>query len=244
MINRTNCGSPWRGRSKVPWVQELENCWRSESQHAGSRAIVIDLHNVWLIDRAGKKLLASMRVAGAKFEACGILMAELKEAGAAHLGLIAISSRMPSSRMGPATHPARADEDHSRGGGSDLALRENPNVQVANLNYAESQENTRLALAGCGRRHLPDLATRFAVRIWSCSWAAPSLASLSMPDPSGISIPESNSPRLCSTSRYGAAGELRGKAKAARGPTRPLRGSKLRRWSYRNTWLAYATPPK
>jgi len=131
------------GKLEGPWVDELETCWRREQEQSPSRRTVIDLNNVWLIDRAGKRLLCTMRQEGAQFEACGILMSELKEAGAVRIGFLTVlclATFLPLA----AQEPMKLTLSQA----VQIALRENPNVLTANLNYAESQENTRMARAG------------------------------------------------------------------------------------------------
>jgi len=65
------------GRLSGPWVPELESAWRSVSRAHPGGAICIDLRDVDLVDAAGRRLLALMHHAGARFVSKGCAMSEL-----------------------------------------------------------------------------------------------------------------------------------------------------------------------
>lgn len=59
------------GKLAGPWVDELEQVWRSIEHRAGGQALVIDLNDVIFIDLAGAILLRQMHAAGTAFRAEG-----------------------------------------------------------------------------------------------------------------------------------------------------------------------------
>ena len=61
------------GRLAESYVPELENCWRSARvDHPGGK-ILVDLQHVTFIDDKGRSLLERMYLAGATFNASGLL---------------------------------------------------------------------------------------------------------------------------------------------------------------------------
>jgi len=133
------------GKLTGPWVRELERSW--DAVPAG-RAIVVDLTDVTFIDCAGKSLLSAMHQAGAKLVACSPMNRSIVEeiaraAKTAVLLLVALLSLVPGARAqdrGPLRLTLR---DAVR-----MALQQNPQVQIANLNVAQSQQDLLIARAG------------------------------------------------------------------------------------------------
>jgi len=152
-------GSSWRlqleGKLTGPSVGEAENTWRQAPKTG--KAIEVDLSGVTTVDGAGEILLRAMNEAGARFLAEGVamkaLIAEIGSGTAAggrwrrlcHLlcilalsaGLILRAQEPPQSIMRLTLKDAVA-----------TALRQNPQVAIANLNLAQSQENGKVARAG------------------------------------------------------------------------------------------------
>lgn len=60
------------GRLAGPWVDELRSCWTQARERAPLARAVVDLKEVTCIDRAGERLLAEMRGAGAELIAGGV----------------------------------------------------------------------------------------------------------------------------------------------------------------------------
>lgn len=48
-----------------PWVQELEQCWRTASSTLGARMVQVDLRKVTNMDDAGRNLLLQLGASGA-----------------------------------------------------------------------------------------------------------------------------------------------------------------------------------
>jgi ABC-type transporter Mla MlaB component len=55
------------GRLEGPWVNELEQCWRSLLNGEQRPTLCVDLSGVTYIDAAGKARLAEMHAQGARF---------------------------------------------------------------------------------------------------------------------------------------------------------------------------------
>jgi hypothetical protein len=60
------------GRLAGPWVDELRSCWKQAREREPLVRAIVDLKEVTFIDRAGEKLLAEMRGAGAELIATGV----------------------------------------------------------------------------------------------------------------------------------------------------------------------------
>ena len=61
------------GKLAGPWVQELEECWRSGAGTDEPRGLRIDLREVTFIDAAGKDLLTRLHQDGAELVAGGCM---------------------------------------------------------------------------------------------------------------------------------------------------------------------------
>jgi anti-anti-sigma regulatory factor len=67
------------GHLAGPWLQALEECWRSLRGRRRKRVLWVDLTSVTFIDAAGKAFLARMRRGGANFIAPGLLTRSIVE---------------------------------------------------------------------------------------------------------------------------------------------------------------------
>ncbi len=139
------------GKIGGPWVAELENAWRSAQ--AFGKEIEVDLREVTGVDDAGRELLERMHREGTRLQACGVLMRHLVDeiaggrrahhkanrvaqiAGALIL-LHGLSLHAESAP--PAVRPTLREAVN-------LTLQQNPQVAIANLNLAESQEGRTMA---------------------------------------------------------------------------------------------------
>ena len=141
------------GKVSGPWVAELEDAWR-QVQAAG-KEVEIDLREVTSVDDAGRKLLERMHREGARLVACGVMMRALVEEIAAQprpgnkidrvaqivLALVLIHGLTLHAQTAQAALRLTLRD------AVNLALRQNPQVAVANLNLAESQESRTIARA-------------------------------------------------------------------------------------------------
>jgi outer membrane protein TolC len=131
------------GKLVGPWVRELEQAW---SAVAPGRALIVDLADVTFIDYAAKTLLARMHDGGAKLVASSpmnrSIVDEIVRAGKHALIALAIALSLATATR--AQTPLRLTLRDA----VQLALNENPEVQIANLNVAESQEDRKISRAG------------------------------------------------------------------------------------------------
>ncbi len=148
----------WRmqleGKLAATWVQQAAETWRVRP--AGT-PVEVDLTGVTVVDEAGVELLQAMKQAGARFRAKGVEMqalvgqmasaspGESKCAWVRHLfGVLVLvlgaGTLSLRAQEVPAT-PLRLTLKQAVA----MALRQNPQVSIANLSVAESQENRTVA---------------------------------------------------------------------------------------------------
>jgi len=142
------------GKLTGPWVRELEQAWTAAvaAPPAQNHAVVIDLADVTYIDCAGKDLLARMHQSGAKFVArspmnCSIVD-EIARTGK-HVAIV-LAAALAIAGVARAQTPAQntAPLHLTLRDAVQLALKENPQVQIANITVAQSQEDQKVARAG------------------------------------------------------------------------------------------------
>jgi len=148
------------GKLSGPWVEEFERCWH-KSTDIFRGPIVVDLSGLTFADQTGKKLLGSISEQGGELVGSGLipssLVAEIcTEKGPAKpakpprklkqeaihlllLLLLPLTAAIQTRAQAPtplrlALHDAVA-----------MALKENPQVQIAILHFAESREDTAIA---------------------------------------------------------------------------------------------------
>ncbi len=140
------------GKVCGPWVAELDHSWRTEL--AGSPGLVVDLGGVSFVDAAGKALLARMHARGAKLLAStpftqGIVDEIVRCAGTgsrqwcAALWILLLLGFSPALRaQAPATLRLTLHD------AVQMALQQNPQVQIAGLNLAQSEEDRKISRSG------------------------------------------------------------------------------------------------
>src|ERR1039458_1241540 len=136
------------GKLTGPWVRELEQAWATSSGAAPDRTLTVDLADVTFIDYAGKRLPARMHESGATLVAHSpmnrCIVDEIARAGKHALIVLAIALAAATGLRAQDTTPVRLTLHDA----VQLALNQNPQVQVANLNVAQSQQDQTLARAG------------------------------------------------------------------------------------------------
>lgn len=139
------------GKLTGPWVNELEQTWQNATAAAppaSKKPLIIDLADVTYIDCAGKSLLARIYERGAKLIACSpmnrSIVEEIMRAGRVALLLGAIVLAMAGGARAQDSAPLRLTLRDA----VQMALKQNPQVQVANLNLAQSQQDQTIARAG------------------------------------------------------------------------------------------------
>lgn len=170
------------GKLSGPWVEEFERCWRMSTDIYKKKGLVVDLSGVTFADPAGKKLLCSIASQGAQLIGSGLVPkslideiapekiqakpgkgAERLKQEAHKLVLILLLPLLAASNMrGQDSSPLRLTLRDAVA----TALKENPQVQVANLDFAQSQEDktiARSALLPQAGLEVFDRAVRFNV---------------------------------------------------------------------------------
>jgi outer membrane protein len=155
------------GRISGPWVEELEQFWRGVLATEANRRIAVELKDVTFIDDAGKALLRRMAVEGAAIRGGGCFTAaivssilptrEITSSGApekssrvrrragGRLSCFLIVAVLFASLSAHAQEkPALKITLHDA---VETALNQNPDVQIAALNLAESQEGRAIAFS-------------------------------------------------------------------------------------------------
>jgi len=141
------------GKIGGPWVAELENAWRSVQ--APGKELEIDLKDVTGVDEAGRELLKRMHRAGARLLACGVMMTCLVDeiSRSQHTGkldrlapIFAVVALLQGFSLHAQSAPPATLRLTLRDAVS-MALRQSPQVAIANLNLAQSQESRTIARA-------------------------------------------------------------------------------------------------
>ncbi len=151
------------GKLAGPWVDEFEQCWRSITEKW--KDVTVELVGVTFIDSKGKCLLAKIYGQGARLAGTGLMTKSIIEE---ICGVDEAERRNSSSSQGPkqgvlralillvplffCLARARAQEGQplklTLKEAVQLALKQNPQVQIANLNLAASLQDRDLARAG------------------------------------------------------------------------------------------------
>jgi len=157
------------GKNAGTWVAELENSWRSVQ--APGKEIEIDLKDVADVDEAGRQLLSRMPQAGAHLLARGVMMravvddiAESRQTDnkvkllAGIVGALVLFHGTSLHSQMAATATLRL----SLRDAVTMALRQNPQITIANLNLPQSQESrtTRATLLPNASFSAPETVVR------------------------------------------------------------------------------------
>jgi len=153
------------GKLAGPWVEEFERCWMGTASTYKNKRLVVDLTGLSFIDPPGKKVLASAHNQGAKLIGSGLLISSVieeitgtgnkEESPPGHeatkqeitklmlvliLSLLSLGGSLRAQEQPPLRLTLRAAVN--------LALKQNPQVQVAILNLAQSEQDYASARAG------------------------------------------------------------------------------------------------
>jgi outer membrane protein TolC len=149
------------GKLSGPWVEEFERCWHMSADIYKNKGLVVDLSGVTFVDPAGKKLLCSIASGEAQLVGSGLVPKSLideicverapaKPAKAPHkskqevaqvLLLILLPLLAASSTRAQDTAALRLTLHDAVA----TALKENPQVQIATLSFAASQQDKSIA---------------------------------------------------------------------------------------------------
>ncbi len=133
----------WRmqleGKLCREWVAEVQQVWTSAP---GTKERVVDVTDVTGFDDAGKELLAVMRQAGAELRGRGVeTKALLSQLCQLALILPFLAAAPVKAQTATNTAPVRLTLQQA----VETALRQNPQIAIANLNMLESRESSNVA---------------------------------------------------------------------------------------------------
>ena len=136
------------GKLTGPWVKELEQSWITVTATVPDHPVVIDLSDVTFIDCAGKCLLARIYEKGAKLIAHSPLnnaiLEEIARACKSILVVLAVALALATGLHAQTAAPLRLTLKDA----VQLALNQNPQVQLASLAVAQTQEDQSIARSG------------------------------------------------------------------------------------------------
>jgi outer membrane protein len=148
------------GRLSGEWVKELKHYWDQSAARLAGTPVRIYLKAVSYVDPAGKQVLSEMHATGAQLEGCGCMTRALVEEIArgnrsmgetgAHKNTLAVIALLVtllgcSARLRAQNKPALK---LTLPEALNIALRQNPQVQIATINLAESTQDKNRARAG------------------------------------------------------------------------------------------------
>ncbi len=168
------------GKLSGPWVEAFSSHWQKSRDAFGGRKVEVDLSGLTFVDTAGKKLLCSISCEGARMVGSGLMPKalveeicaedsgeksqkgfDLSKQKAAHLiALLVFALLSAASTRAQDTTTVRLTLRDAVA----TALKENPQVQIATLNFAESHQDqsiARSALLPQAGVEVLDRATRF-----------------------------------------------------------------------------------
>jgi outer membrane protein len=143
------------GKLVGAWAKELERISAQSAVARGERALIVDLSQTLFIDGEGRRVLTKLFREGASFRtACPLIesiVAEIAGDSRSKLRrallpsvlvlLLAIAARTGSAQPASQPAPLRLTLHDA----VEMALKQNPQVQIANLNTAVTQENQIIA---------------------------------------------------------------------------------------------------
>mgnify|MGYP002381562545 CR=1 FL=1 len=138
------------GRLVGAWVAELEQCWTTAASIRNGRQAKLDLSSVTFIDEQGKELLERLSAEGVVFATAGpmntCIVDQIKRKVHKLIPitlLLLLLTLLPAARGETAQPPSPAPVIKlTLRDAVQTALKQNPQIAIANLNIAESQENT------------------------------------------------------------------------------------------------------
>jgi len=146
------------GRLVGAWAKELEHSWISAAPMRGNRAPIVDLTGILFIDDEGKRVLTKLFREGAFFRTAGpmteSIISEIISEVTGKSRRVRRSLLVQSLLLVAVAVIAKGAQPDSQPGGTlkltlrdavGIALKQNPQVQVANLNFAVAQENQSIA---------------------------------------------------------------------------------------------------
>lgn len=154
MLKITLCRKPkcstfkLEGKLVGPWVRELEESWKALSEPC-RKHVILDLTDVSFIDSEGSRLLSRLGEEGARFVAnAPLTRAMVERAIGRHLRLSIAPLLALLVFAGLLRAQAPASARLTLRDAVQTALKQNPNIAIANLNVAQSEEDRAIARSG------------------------------------------------------------------------------------------------
>ena len=148
------------GKLCGPWVDEFRRCWTATQKAYTNHALVVDLSGLTFVDAPGKELLRTIDHEGARLEGAGLFARSLVEevraeskkgsekttnAGAGVLRSLALLALAAMAGLSAARAQEKPPLKLTLRDAVQLALKQNPQVQIANLTAAQSSEDRTIA---------------------------------------------------------------------------------------------------
>jgi outer membrane protein len=137
------------GKLVGQWANELEQAWKEAAPVLGHRALIVDLTEALFIDGEGRRVLAKLFREGAFFRTACPLTESIVAEIVAKPSHVLRGATLLAVLLTLVTGAARAAQPEplrlTLHDAVELALKQNPLVQVANLNVAVTQENQTIA---------------------------------------------------------------------------------------------------
>jgi outer membrane protein TolC len=142
------------GKLVGAWAKELEESWKTASSIRDRKALIVDLTETLYIDDEGKRVLGRLFRDGAFFKTAGAMTSSVvdeitgkppkpwRNVLTQSIVLLMVVSIVKGAADPPAAPPTIKLTLREA---VQLALKQNPQVQIANLNIAEGQENQNIA---------------------------------------------------------------------------------------------------
>lgn len=137
------------GKLVGAWAEELAQAWKQNASDRGNRALIIDLSETLFIDEQGRRILEQLFHDGAAFRTSGCMTKSIVSEITGKSNRAMWGVLLPLIALTLAVAPAKAQSPQplrlTLRQAVDMALIQNPQIQVANLNLAVTQENRIVA---------------------------------------------------------------------------------------------------
>jgi outer membrane protein len=128
------------------WAKELEVCWKEAAAIRGNRAAIVDLTETLFIDAVGQQVLRKLFREGAFFRTAGPMTeAIVSEVTGKSVGRGVLMQCIVLLLLAAVAKAQPAPLRLTLREAVEMALKQNPQVQIANLNIAVTQENQIVA---------------------------------------------------------------------------------------------------
>src|SRR5882724_3700974 len=139
------------GKLVGAWAKELEEAWNHARVTPERKALIVDLTETLYIDEHGKQVLAKLFRDGAVFKTSGAMtsciVTEITGKPRRPRGGMLTQSLLLLVAVGVARAADPTPLKLTLRDAVQMALKQNPQVQIANLNIAESAQNQNVARA-------------------------------------------------------------------------------------------------